>query len=293
MQAFALNLGDEIVSLHKDLQSCEYIHGAYLNFSVNDPKPRSIHKAAVRDRLLHHAVHRKLYSYFANTFISDSFSCQTGKELHRAIDRFRLMAGQVSKNNTKTCWILKCDIRRVFASIDHAILQDILQGSVIDHRLMDVLGRVIKSFEASSGKGLLLGNLTSQLLSNVYMNEFDQVAKHTLRVKHYIRYADDFVFMSNNWSELSHYRSRIEIFLWERLALQLHSDKVSITTFAFGIDFLGWIHFPNHRIPRTKTKLHILQRTKQNPKNETLQSYLGLIKHGDAFELQSRVLNEY
>jgi retron-type reverse transcriptase len=276
-----------------DLYTGAYVHGPYLNFSINDPKPRSIHKATVRDRLLHHALHRKLYPHFANTFIADSFSCQTGKGLHRAIDRFRAITRKINNNSTKTCWILKCDIRKFFASVDHSVLLDVLGRSVNDQHLMELSALVIRSFEVSPGKGLPLGNLTSQLFANIYMNEFDQFVKHRLKVKAYLRYADDFVFLSEDRKELTDLLPKIQAFLSDHLALQLHPDKIILQTLASGTDFLGWIHFPYHRIPRTKTKRRMLQRSRNHPTNETLQSYLGLLSRGDTFELCSTLLNEY
>src|SRR3989338_8820312 len=122
VQEFQLHLGDEILALHESLVRVTYQHGHYHQFAINDPKPRVIHKAMVRDRLLHHAIHRKLYPFFAKTFITDSFSCQDGKGLHLALQRFRIALQKVSKNERKTCWILKCDIRKFFASVDHDIL---------------------------------------------------------------------------------------------------------------------------------------------------------------------------
>ncbi|HCY18108.1 TPA: hypothetical protein DHT42_02855 [Candidatus Nomurabacteria bacterium] len=130
-----------------------------------------------------------------------------------------------------------------------------------------------------------LGNLTSQLLVNVYMNEFDQFVKHKLRVKYYIRYADDFVVLSDSKNYLENLLPKINDFLNESLKLSLHPDKVFIKTIASGVDFLGWVHFPKHRVLRTTTKRRMLKKLKDNPKNETLQSYLGLLKHGNAYKL--------
>jgi len=290
---FLRNLGDELVSLHQELMNGRYRHGSYQYFAINDPKPRSIHKASVRDRLLHHAIHRKLYPYFVSRFIADSFSCQSGKGLHRGLDRFHMMARQVSQNNTRTCWILKCDIRKFFSSVDHDILLNVLRGLIADKRLMNLLEVIIRSFETAHGKGIPLGNLTSQLFANVYMNELDQFVKHDLRMKNYARYADDFVFLSSDRSELIYCVREVSAFLTERLALRLHPEKVFITTYASGIDFLGWIHFPYYRIPRTKTKRRALKRIRQRPTDATMQSYLGLLKHGDTFELQERMLNDF
>ncbi len=293
VQEFMLHLGDEIVNLHQALISGAYRHGGYIHFRINDPKPREIHKATVRDRLLHHAIHRKLYPFFSSTFISDSFSCQKGKGLHRALNRFNYFARKSGRNNTKTCWVLKCDIRNFFASVDHVILLEILRDRIADRRLTWLLLNVIRSFEASPGKGIPLGNLTSQLFSNVYMNEFDYFVKHSLRMKYYARYADDFVFMSHDRSKLLHYLPKVAAFLLGYLALSLHPNKVFITTLASGVDFLGWVHFPHHRVIRTKVKKRMLKGVRKKSNHERLQSYLGLTQHGDAFKLRSQLLNDY
>ena len=118
VQEFSLKLMDNILSLHSDLSQEKYRHGGYKSFIISDPKQRHIHKACVRDRLLHHAVYRQLYPFFNRTFVADSFSSRKGKGAHRATLRFRRFARKVSENNTKTCWILKGDIRKFFASID-------------------------------------------------------------------------------------------------------------------------------------------------------------------------------
>jgi retron-type reverse transcriptase len=171
VQAFGRNLMTNLAALHNDLKEKTYTHGGYYAFKISDPKPRDIHKATVRDRLLHHTIYRQLYPFFDRTFISDSYSCRKNKGTHKAMDRFRAFAYKVSKNNTRTCWTLKCDIRKFFASIDYATLLTILERYISDRDVLMLLRRVIESFSsASQEKGLPLGNLTSQLLVNVYMN---------------------------------------------------------------------------------------------------------------------------
>lgn len=130
-----------------------------------------------------------------------------------------------------------------------------------------------------------LGNLTSQLLVNVYMNEFDQFVKHTLKAKYYIRYADDFVVMSPDRENLVTFLPRIRIFLFERLCLDLHPHKVSISTFASGVDFLGWVHFTDHRVLRTATKRRMMRNLDGETNETRLQSYRGLLSHGNARKL--------
>lgn len=291
VQDFMLHLGDEISDLHADLIGGRYVHGEYLHFRINDPKPRDIHKAKVRDRLLHHAIHRKLYPFFATIFIHDSFSCQIGKGMHRALECFKEFSRKASRNNTKTCWVLKCDIRKFFASINHEILCNILRDRIGDPRVFTLLNDVIQSFQVRPGKGIPLGNLTSQLLANVYMNEFDQFVKHDLRMKYYARYADDFVFFSHGKSELLSCLPKVAAFLLGPLDLDLHPDKVFIRTLSSGIDFLGWIHFPHHRVPRTKTKQRMNKRIEHHPQRQSVESYLGLLSHGNAYKLARKLEN--
>ncbi len=290
---FSLRLMDNIFSLHRDLCNHTYKHGAYQAFNICDPKPRNIHKAIVCDRLLHHAICRVLYPFFVRTFIADSYSCQIGKGTHRALDRFREFSYIVSKNNTRTYWILKCDIKKFFASVDHEILFGILKQYVPDQNIIWLLERVIKSFSTAPGKGLPLGNLTSQLLVNIYMNEFDQFVKHELKAKYYIRYADDFVIFSNDRGGLDRQIPLIKNFLFDRLRLGLHPDKLLIKTLASGVDFLGWVHFFDYRVLRTATKRRMLKRLKLKHTRESFNSYLGFLSYGNTHKLKSKVLKEY
>ena len=295
VQAFSLNLFDNILELHNDLSNKSYRHGSYKSFYINDPKRRHIHKASVRDRLLHHAVYLVLYPFFERTFIADSYSCRLDKGTHLALNKFRDFAYIESKNHTRTCWALKIDIRKFFASIDHEILLTILRQYICDTEIIWLLTQIIESFSADSDvrKGLPLGNLTSQLFANIYLNSFDQWVKHSLKVRHYIRYADDMVFLSGNKEFLIEILPRIKNFLQCNLKLKLHPDKIFIQTIAQGIDFLGWQNFPNHRILRKNTRWRMFGRIKISPNNQTLQSYLGLLSHGDTYNIEARLLNEY
>jgi len=287
VQEFQLHVMDNIFSLYEDLKNKTYTHGPYHAFNINDPKPRSIHKATVRDRLLHHAVYRKLYPHFDNKFIHDSYSCRKWKGTHKAILRFEQFSRKVSKNYTKTLWVLKCDIRKFFASIDQEILLKILKYSNLDKDTIWLLEKIISSFYSTTkGRGLPLGNLTSQLLVNIYMDCFDQFVKHRLKSKYYIRYADDFIFMSLRKRELEDLLIQVEFFLEENLKLSLHPDKVFIKTLASGADFLGWIHFSYHRVLRTSTKRRMLKNLKQENKT----SYLGMLKWGNTYKIKSAIL---
>lgn len=288
---FSLNFLDNVLSLHKELKEKTYRHGGYQAFKINDPKPRDIHKASVRDRIVHHAIYRILYPYFDRKFIFDSYSCRIGKGTHKAIYRFRHFGRTVSKNHIRTCWVLKCDIRKFFANIDHEMLKDILAKDIGDEDVLWLFAQVIDSFntEGKPGVGLPLGNLTSQLLVNIYMNDFDQFAKRELKTKYYIRYADDFVILSENRDYLEKLIPEISEFLETKLKLALHPYKVFIKTFSSGVDFLGWVNFLEHRVLRTSTKKRMLEKLKKNPKTESIASYFGLLSHGDTQKLYEEI----
>lgn len=239
VQVFQYSLMNNIFELYNDLKNKVYAHGSYEAFNISDPKPRNIHKACVRDRLLHHAIYRQLYPLFDSKFIYHSYSCRRNKGTHKALASFTRMAREVSANDTKICWVLKCDIKKLFASIEHTILLKILEEHITDIDVLWLLKQVIKSFHTQAGKGLPLGNLTSQLLVNVYMNEFDQFVKHNLRAERYIRYADDFVVLSQNHHYLLEVLQGIHNFLEDRLVLRLHPNKVSIETLTSGGWFFG------------------------------------------------------
>jgi retron-type reverse transcriptase len=300
VQEFSMWLMDNIFSLHKDLINHTYKHGGYQAFKINDPKPRDIHKASVRDRLLHHAIYRILYPFFDKTFITDSYSCRNRKGTHKAINRFRNFVYKVSKNNTQTCWVLKCDIRKFFANIDHNILLKILRKYIPDENIMRLLQEVIESFYSfRPDVGLPLGNLTSQLFVNIYMNEFDQFVKHKMKARRYIRYADDFVIFSENRKWLENQIAVIRKFLYDKLKLELHPDKIFIKTIFSGIDFLGLVNFSDYRILRTKTKRRMIKKIiikwrklaeeliTRESFNQTLQSYLGILKYCRGYKVEN------
>jgi len=299
---FEKNLEDEIFRLHRDLKSKTYRHSNYTSFYITDPKLRHIHKAVVRDRIVHHAIYRVLYPIFDKGFIFDSYSCRNGKGSHKAIDRFEAFARRASRNYSKQCFVLKCDIRKFFASIDHRILKNLIRKNVSDPDTTWLVNEIIDSFGENRERkgssqisfdfyqpvGTPIGNLTSQLFANVYLNDLDQFVKHTLKFKYYIRYCDDFVIFSNNQKELIKLKGQIANFLAEHLRLTLHKDKVVVRKLSQGVDFLGYITSPHFRVLRTKTKKRLLARINE----QNLSSYLGVLKHCNGYELEKLIRNE-
>ena len=293
VEMFGAKLQEEIKQLKCELESWTYKASPVR--SVEIPKAgggvRKLGIPTVRDRVVHHLLYRSLAPFFFRVFIADSYSCQLGKGTHKALNRFAEFSSRVSKNNSQQCYVLKCDIKKFFASTDHRILQDILKSSIEDKKLLALLHIVICSFNSGvKGKGLPLGNLTSQLLVNIYMHEFDKYIKHTLKIKHYIRYADDFVVLSRDTSELIQILASMNIFLQNRLELTFHPKKVSIATVASGVDFLGWVHFPKHRIIRPVSRKRMYRKLFESKCENTLvQSYFGLLKHGNTHKLLTEI----
>jgi len=289
VERFSFSLEDNLLQLHEDLLSGRYRHGAYDSFYISDPKRRHIHKANVRDRVVHQAVFRVLYHHFDRGFIYDSYSCRFNKGTHRGVRRLAQFAQKVTKNNRRPAYVLKCDVKKFFANVDHCILLNLINRKVVDRKLFTLIEQIIGSFERTVGKGLPLGNVTSQLFANVYLNELDRFAKHTLKAKYYMRYCDDFVVLHHNESALMGVYRLINTFLEECLRLTLHKDKILIQKTSRGIDFLGYVVLPRHKIVRTSTKCRMLKRV--NKKN--LQSYLGILSHCRSRKIVLKLLQAY
>ena len=304
---FEYHLEQNLLELHRDLKDKTYRHKPYFGFYISDPKVRHIHKATVRDRVVHHALFRMLNPLFEPTFIPDSFSCRLGKGNHVGMKRLEIMTRKVGKNYTHPCFALKCDIKKFFDSVDHKILLRLLTKRITDPDTVWLLRDVVGSFSASESlfekRGLPIGNLTSQLFANVYMNEFDQFVKHQLQVKYYVRYTDDFVVVADSTEYLESLLQPMSDFLAEQLKIEMHPDKTSIRTLRSGVDFLGYVIRPHHRLMRTKTKRRILRKYKdkvgayrageidKSQLDASLQSFLGALSHADTNKVQQELKN--
>jgi len=285
VQEFEFNLEDNLFELYQELKSKTYQHSHYTAFNVCDPKLRRIHKACVRDRVLHHAVFRILYLIFDRGFIFDSYSCRIEKGSYRAVNRLEKFCRKLSKNNSQNIFALKCDIRKFFNSIDQEVLLDLLKSKINDENAILLIERIIKSFPG----GLPLGNVTSQLFANIYLNELDKFIKRELKIKYYLRYCDDFIILSKNRNFLEELVNRINVFLMARLKLSLHSDKIIIRKYHQGIDFLGYVVLPHYRVLRTKTKRRMLR--KINDRNT--QSYLGILNHCCGYKIRKKISDKF
>jgi len=298
VQSFERNLEDNLFELQQRLKSKTYRHGNYYSFYVHDPKQRHIHKACVTDRVVHHLLYTFLYKLFDKTFIYDSYSCRLNKGTHKGVKRLVKLTRIVSKNYSSPCFALKLDIKKFFASVDHEFLIRLLEKKIADGDILWLLKQIIYSFDSDLGedKGIPLGNLISQIFANIYLNELDQFVKHELKVKYYLRYADDFVILNSDKSIYHQYTSILVKYLWDNLKLELHPQKIVLRKLNWGIDFLGYVVLPHYALPRTKTKKRMLRKLKErigfDNFEKSLQSCLGHLRHASSFKLEQEIENQ-
>jgi RNA-directed DNA polymerase len=309
---FEFNLEDNLFNLHAELKNETYQHSNYTAFFVQDPKLRHIHKAGVKDRVLHQAVYRVLCRIFEPVFIFDSYSSRLEKGTHRAVNQLDKFCRKLSQNNIKKIWVLKCDIKKFFDSVNHKILMKIISRRVKDPAALNLIQKIVDSFEKISNTGpsatnearragIPLGNVTSQLFANIYLNEFDQFIKHKLKVKFYLRYCDDFVILNPDRKKLEAAASIIGGFLKEKLDLTLHPRKIFYRSYFQGVDFLGYVVLPYCRLLRRKTKKRMIRKLAEKKKElavgvldeqkfqQTLNSYLGVLRHCDGSKIKKEI----
>lgn len=253
---FALEQESGLIQLQKELMEKTYCPGPYRTFMIFDKKPRMISAAPFRDRIVHHALCNIIEPIFESTFIFDSYANRLGKGTHRAVER----CSQFARRNR---YVLKCDIKKYFPSMDHEILKRVIRTRIKDQEMLWLCDVIIdhsnpqeETLDYFPGdnlytpierrKGLPIGNQTSQFFANLYLNGFDHYVKEILRCKYYIRYVDDFLVFGNHKEELWEIEKEICNYL-EGLRLKLHKHKVHVFPVKCGIPFLGYQVFPDYR----------------------------------------------
>lgn len=234
---FTFNLDKELLLLRNELATSAYIPRDYRYFTIQDPKERKISVADFRDRVVHHSLVNILEPIYEKRFISDSYATRKGKGAHRAI----LKAQQFMKTNR---WYLKMDVRKYFDSINHETLNEIIARSIKDPFILNLCA-VIISKGGDGITGLPIGNLTSQFFANVYLDIFDHFIKERLRIKHYIRYMDDFCVFSDDKEHLKNIRNKATEFLDDTLRLDIKESATLLNNRLHGLPFLGVRIFPN------------------------------------------------
>lgn len=274
MDNFQYNLENRLFSLWKDLNNknsngTDYKHGQYRKFMVTDNKTREISVADIRDRVVHRLIYDYLTLIYDSSFIYDAWSCRVGKGLTACIDRAQNF---IKKYPNGFVW--RADIRKFFDNVDHDILFRLLKRKIKDGKTLYLLKEIIDSFETGKGRGMPIGNLTSQIFSNIYMNELDRHIKSNLKIKHYLRYGDDFLIFGKKREELENIRTNVSNFLKTNLFLNLHHRNNLIAKTKYGLKFLGVILYPKGR---TLSKRN-LNKIKENLNVINAGSYFGVLE---------------
>lgn len=308
---FEKNLIKEIDRLHQELINKTYIPCPLKRFIVRDPKTRVIHASSFRDRVVHHAIIIVLNPIYEKLFIHDSFASRINKGTHKAVKRFEYFMRKVARNgtfvknpysnNSVQGYVLKADIRKYFDTVDHEILISIIREKIRDEELIWLIRRVLDNFNIFiKGKGMPLGNYTSQFFANVYLNKLDYFIKHELKAKYYIRYVDDFVILHRSRKRLVCFREKIIEFLKE-LRLEIHPCKSEIKPLQKGIQFLGYRIFYHHKLLTKRnlykikknidTQLALLRVELVSRKDvlERLQGWFGYAKWANTYKLREKI----
>ena len=301
---FEKGLQKNLLRLQWELLTFTYYPRPLEVFTIRDPKTRKISKSDFRDRIVHHALCNIIEPIFDRTFIYDSYANRLTKGTFKAVERFEYFKRKVSKNNQQDCYILKADIKHYFETVDHNVLIKIIQRKIKDRNILWLIKIILSNHKISiEGKGMPLGNLTSQFFANVYLNVFDHYVKETLRIKYYVRYVDDFVILSNSENELINYKEKINAFLLRELCLELHPEKTRIVSIHLGVGFLGLRIFENHsllkktNIRKFKNKLSELIYDYDNKKidydtiYDLLEGWTAYIKNANTYNLKNKILH--
>lgn len=267
---FEHHLEDNLVALQEELLGRTYAPGPYSSFTIHEPKRRLISAAPFRDRVVHHALCNVIEPIFERSFIADSYANRVGKGTHRALDRCQQLARRCS-------YVLQCDVRQFFPSIDHALLRDTLARKLIDPGVLWLVDRILASgrgvlseeyemawfpgddlLAALRPRGLPIGNLTSQFWANCYLNPFDQFVKRELRCAGYVRYVDDMLLFAGDKATLGAWRAAVVERLAER-RLTIHPGAHPRPV-AEGIPFLGFIVYPDRRRLKRRTGIDFRRR---------------------------------
>lgn len=318
---FTDKLEENLIELQNELIWESYNIGKYRPFYVREPKLRLVMALQYRDRVVQWAIYKQLNPFYNKTFIEDSYACRIGKGSHKAADKLQYWLRQVSRKPDEW-YYLKLDISKYFYRVDHLVLLDILRRRIKDERLMRLLEKIINSEDTRFGLpagvspedcpeeqwlndvGMPIGNLTSQLFANIYLNELDQLCKHDLHLHYYIRYMDDVIVLLDSKEELWKIKEVIEEFL----NLQLHLDlnkKTAIRPCREGIEFVGYRIWATHRKLKKQTARRIIRSVKKmceevrdgNMTHEEFEraaaSYNGVLQHCNSYGLRNKLNQIY
>ncbi len=295
LNEFQFYLEKNLSELQCDLEVGVYRHGSYKKFIVCDNKRREISVSGIRDRVVHRLFYDYLVPIFDKTFIYDAWSCRKGKGLLGAIER----AQEFMRKNPRA-YVWRADIKKFFDSVDQEVLIKLIERRVSDPKALNLMREVIQSYPtpqrerafigmpvrsylpdralaaAGTKAGMPIGNLTSQIFANIYLNELDRFVKHELGVKYYLRYGDDFILVYKDLEKLKKFRELTIRFLVRKLKLSLNPKNDKILKTSYGLRFLGAVIRPEGRCLNRRNRKRIQRRVDLN----NAGSYYGLVnKH--------------
>jgi len=321
---FEHDLGQNLLHLQEELGEQIYRPGPYRHFIVIERKARKISAAPYRDRVVHHALMNVIQPVFEVRFIHDSYACRVGKGTHRALDRAQQFARQYR-------YVLQCDVRQFFPSIDHQILRGLLTRHIACQRTMWLVDQILASgvgvlddcytpvyfpqddpstgsgqglFAIARPRGLPIGNLCSQHWANLYLHPLDLFVKQNLRCQAYLRYSDDSLLFADEKSTLHGWRDEI-IGFSQTLRLTLHEERAQVFPVENGITFLGWRLYPHHRRLRRENVRHAVRRLRQQQAafargeldqeklTASVQAWLAHAAHGNTYRLRRHIMRQF
>jgi RNA-directed DNA polymerase len=322
---FEQDLEQNLIELEKELKGKTYKPRRSVCFTVTKPKPREIFAADFRDRIVHHVLVSNLEPVFEKKFIFDSWACRKEKGTHAAVKRLQGFMRQATLGGKRRAYYLQLDVSNFFMTIDKEVLFAIISRYVKDEDLLwlaktlifhdpadnyiqrspkeiaSLVPRHKSLINAPEGKGLPIGNYSSQFMANVYLNELDHFIKHELKCRFYLRYVDDLVLLSDSKAELENWRAQISSFLDDNLFLSLRPE-CKLRTATNGVDFLGYVTRPGYILPRRRVIGNLLQKLEQfedcpsldiGHLQASLNSYLGHLKHADSKRLTAQLAEKH
>lgn len=301
---FEFNLENNLMNLMHNLYDGTYRLGKYFSFKVYEPKERFIQALPYKDRIVHQwYVEEFIKPHIVPKFINTTFACLEDKGTHKAVEEIQRQM-RIMQRNEGNFWILKCDIRKFFYSIDANILFDIMKKYISDKNLLYLTQILIFNGPVNSNQiGIPIGNYTSQFFANIYLNELDQFVKRELKIKYYTRYMDDFVLILKTKQEAISTKKLIENFLEKNLHLELN-EKSRYYPHKMGVNFCGYRIFTTHRLLRLNSKKKIKKKVKKwnllyhsntlniNYSLQSLNSWLGHSSHCNSYKLQQKMISK-
>jgi len=323
---FEVDLEENLTLLHRELCNGTYKIGRNVAFIVTHPKIREVWAAEFRDRVVHHLIYNAISDRHHRRFVRDNYACIPGRGTHDGLRRVSGFTRSITRNWTRPAYFLKADVANFFNSIDHSILIGLAERHVSEEWLRALIRKVIlhdprsnfsphsspasfgkvprhKSLlHAPPGKGLPIGNLTSQFFANVYMNELDQYAKHVLKAGYYGRYVDDVVLLHEDPEVLNGWYARMDEFIKSRLAIHFHPNKKQLNLAEKGITFTGFIIKPGRvylrqsSLSKCQQKIRAWERKGAPVDTETLKdmsqslnSYLGMLRQVNGYNARKAI----